>query len=131
MHNMGKTIAELHVMLKLHEKGIFTIELYAFPNKTWVYDTGCRTHIYNTSQGLRGRKRLKHGALSLYVGNGMRGAVEAIGSFDLVLPGLRGRKRLKHGALSLYVGNGMRGAVEAIRSFDLVLPGGLIIVLDN
>ncbi|GJS15307.1 zinc finger, CCHC-type containing protein [Tanacetum coccineum] len=21
--------------------GIFTIELYAFPNKTWVYDTGC------------------------------------------------------------------------------------------
>nr|GEZ75225.1 hypothetical protein [Tanacetum cinerariifolium] len=25
--------------------GIFTIELYAFPNKTWAYDTGCGTHI--------------------------------------------------------------------------------------
>ncbi|GKF14258.1 retrotransposon protein, putative, ty1-copia subclass, partial [Tanacetum coccineum] len=36
--------------------------------------------------GLRGSKKLKHGALSLYVGNGMRAAVEAIGSFDLVLP---------------------------------------------
>nr|GEW84799.1 hypothetical protein [Tanacetum cinerariifolium] len=153
MHSMGKTIAELHAMLKLHEKGamgkdmgknklayahkpkiplspkrdnmakdsvchhckevghwkrnclsyqaklkkrknvsmastscIFTIELYAFPNKTWVYDTGCGTHIFNTLQGLRESRTLKHGALSLYMGNGMRAAVKAIGSFDLILP---------------------------------------------
>ncbi|GJZ56487.1 zinc finger, CCHC-type containing protein, partial [Tanacetum coccineum] len=141
MHSMGKTLAELHDMLKLHEKGIlkkaetpvvlairkgkiqidkkkppkippppkrdnpekdsicyhckevghwrrncpsyhaelkkrknasmastsgiFTIELYVFPNNTWVYDTGCGTHICNTSQGLRGSRKLKHGALSL------------------------------------------------------------------
>nr|GEY60054.1 retrotransposon protein, putative, Ty1-copia subclass [Tanacetum cinerariifolium] len=38
--------------------GIFTIELYAFLNKTWVYDMGCGTHI----------------------------SIEAIGSFDLILP---------------------------------------------
>ncbi|GKA15609.1 retrotransposon protein, putative, ty1-copia subclass [Tanacetum coccineum] len=125
MHSMGKTIAELHAMLKLHEKGIlkktetpavlaireaelkkrknagmastlgiFTIELYAFPNKTWVYDTGCGTHICNTLQGLRRSKKLKHRALSL-----------------------------KH--------RRMRTAVEAIGSFDLILPSGLIIVLDN
>nr|GEV66740.1 hypothetical protein [Tanacetum cinerariifolium] len=152
MYSIGKTIAELHAMLKLHEKGakgkdkgktklayapkpkippppkrnnlekdyvchhchevghwrrncpsyhvelkkrknvsiagtlgLFTIELYAFPNKTWVYDTGYGTHIYNTSQGLRGSRKLKHGALSLYVGNGMHVAIKAIGSFDLVL----------------------------------------------
>ncbi|GJW04263.1 retrotransposon protein, putative, ty1-copia subclass [Tanacetum coccineum] len=66
--------------------GIFTIELYAFPNKTWVYDTGCGTDIYNTLQYLRRSKKLKHGALSLYMGNGMRAAVEAIGNFDLILP---------------------------------------------
>ncbi|GJV74691.1 retrotransposon protein, putative, ty1-copia subclass [Tanacetum coccineum] len=66
--------------------GIFTIELYAFPNKTWVYDTGCGTHICNTLQGLRRSKKLKHRGLSLYMGNGMRAAVEAIGSFDLILP---------------------------------------------
>ncbi|GJR96511.1 zinc finger, CCHC-type containing protein [Tanacetum coccineum] len=162
MHSMRKTIAELHAMLKLHEKGakgkdkgknklsyapkpkispppksdnpakdfichhfkevghwrrncpsyqaelkksknaslastsgIFTIKLYAFPNKTCVYDTGYGTHIYNTLQGLRGKKKLKHGALSLYMGNRMR------------------------------------VAFEAIRSFDLILPSGLIIVLDN
>ncbi|GKC18632.1 retrotransposon protein, putative, ty1-copia subclass [Tanacetum coccineum] len=66
--------------------GIFTIELYAFPNKTWVYDTGYGTHICNTLHGLRRSKKLKHGALSLYIGNGMRAAVEAIGSFNLILP---------------------------------------------
>ncbi|GJV63237.1 retrotransposon protein, putative, ty1-copia subclass [Tanacetum coccineum] len=65
--------------------GIFTIELYTFPNKSWVYDTGCGTHICNTTQGLRGSK-LKPGALSLYVGNGQRATVEAIGSFHLCLP---------------------------------------------
>ncbi|GKE63338.1 hypothetical protein Tco_1513705, partial [Tanacetum coccineum] len=26
--------------------GIFTRELYVFPNNTWVYDTGCGTHIF-------------------------------------------------------------------------------------
>ncbi|GKA81001.1 zinc finger, CCHC-type containing protein [Tanacetum coccineum] len=66
--------------------GIFTIVLYAFPNKTWVYDTGCGTHIYNTSHGLRESRKLKHGALILYVVNGMRATVETIGSFDLILP---------------------------------------------
>ncbi|GJT00159.1 retrotransposon protein, putative, ty1-copia subclass [Tanacetum coccineum] len=51
-----------------------------------VYDTGCGTHIYNTKQGLRGARKLKQGALYLYVGNGIRAQVEAIGSYDLVLP---------------------------------------------
>ncbi|GJQ95696.1 retrotransposon protein, putative, ty1-copia subclass [Tanacetum coccineum] len=31
--------------------GIFTIELFAFPNKSWVYDTGCGTNICITKQG--------------------------------------------------------------------------------
>ncbi|GKB82591.1 retrotransposon protein, putative, ty1-copia subclass [Tanacetum coccineum] len=39
-----------------------------------------------STSGLRESRKLKHGALSLYVGNGMRAAVEAIGSFDLILP---------------------------------------------
>nr|GEW99795.1 hypothetical protein [Tanacetum cinerariifolium] len=133
MHSMGKTINELHAMLKLYEQnlpknnapelhairagmvqkgnnkhkkpqpqlaasaellknrklsqgasssGIFTIELYTFPNKSWVYDTGCGTHIYNTTQGLRGSSKLKPDALSLYMGNGQRIAVEAI---DLII----------------------------------------------
>ncbi|GJZ49399.1 hypothetical protein Tco_0603589 [Tanacetum coccineum] len=35
--------------------------------------------------GLRGSRKLKHRALSLYMGNGMRATVKAIKSFDLVL----------------------------------------------
>ncbi|GJS90470.1 zinc finger, CCHC-type containing protein [Tanacetum coccineum] len=94
-HEVGhwrRNFPSYHVELKKRKNasiastsGIFTIELYAFPNKTWVYDTGCGTHIYNTLQGLRGSKKLKHGALILYVGNGMRATIKAIGSFDLVL----------------------------------------------
>ncbi|GKC94509.1 retrotransposon protein, putative, ty1-copia subclass [Tanacetum coccineum] len=37
-------------------------------------------------QGLRGARKLEQGALYLYVGNGVRAQVEAIESFDLVLP---------------------------------------------
>ncbi|GKE52283.1 retrotransposon protein, putative, ty1-copia subclass [Tanacetum coccineum] len=56
--------------------GIFTIELFSFPNNnSWV-----------TKQGFRIERKLKQGALYLYVGNGVRAQVEAIGSFDLVLP---------------------------------------------
>ncbi|GJW08670.1 retrotransposon protein, putative, ty1-copia subclass [Tanacetum coccineum] len=47
--------------------GIFTIELYSFPNKSWVYETGCGTRICNTTQGLRGSKKLKPGALNIGV----------------------------------------------------------------
>ncbi|GJY93363.1 zinc finger, CCHC-type containing protein [Tanacetum coccineum] len=147
MYGMGKTIPELHAMLKLAEKGIpkktpavlairqgqiqkpksqargkgkqrgkgksklaydpkhkipppakkehpakdtkciFTIELFSFPkSNTWIYDTGCGTHICNTIQGLRGYRKLNKGALDLYVGNGHSAAVEAIGSFELILP---------------------------------------------
>ncbi|GJV07069.1 retrotransposon protein, putative, ty1-copia subclass [Tanacetum coccineum] len=41
---------------------------------------------HHCKEGLKGSKKLKHGALSLYIGNGMRAAVEAIRSFDLILP---------------------------------------------
>ncbi|GJZ64603.1 zinc finger, CCHC-type containing protein [Tanacetum coccineum] len=118
MYSLGKTVNELHDMLKLHEQtltlpknnapalhairaskvqkaellkkkknaasgaggsGIFNIELNTFLNRSWIYDTGCGTHICNTTQGLRASRKLKPGALSLYVGNGQREAVEAIG----------------------------------------------------
>ncbi|GJT57639.1 retrotransposon protein, putative, ty1-copia subclass [Tanacetum coccineum] len=63
--------------------GIFTIELNTFLNRSWIYDTGCGTYICNTTQGLRESRKLKPGALSLYVGNGQREAVESIGLFYL------------------------------------------------
>nr|GEV17857.1 retrotransposon protein, putative, Ty1-copia subclass [Tanacetum cinerariifolium] len=61
---------------------IFVIELNTILNRSWIYDTGCGTHIFNTTQGLRTSRKLKLGALSLYVGNGQREAVEAIGEVE-------------------------------------------------
>ncbi|GJX79499.1 zinc finger, CCHC-type containing protein [Tanacetum coccineum] len=66
--------------------GIFTIELYTFLNRSWIYDNVCGTHICNPTQGLRASRKLKPGALSLYVGNGQREAVEAIGVFLFMSP---------------------------------------------
>ncbi|GJW32112.1 hypothetical protein Tco_0052144 [Tanacetum coccineum] len=85
-------LAELMKKKKLSQgastSGIFTIELYSFPSTSWIYDTGCGTHICITTQGLRGSRKLKPGALSLYVGDGHRAGVEAIGEFHLCLPSL-------------------------------------------
>nr|GEU60392.1 ribonuclease H-like domain-containing protein [Tanacetum cinerariifolium] len=64
--------------------GIFTIELFTFPGKSWVYDTGCGTHICNTTQGFWRSRKLKPGALSLYMGNGQHAATKATGSYDLI-----------------------------------------------
>ncbi|GJV92601.1 hypothetical protein Tco_1540414 [Tanacetum coccineum] len=64
MHNMGKTIGEIHAMLIEKRRKL------ALP----------------VLQGFRIERKLKQGALYLYVGNGVRAQVEAIGSFDLVLP---------------------------------------------
>nr|GFD38512.1 hypothetical protein [Tanacetum cinerariifolium] len=66
--------------------GIFVIELNTILNRSWIYNSGCGTHICSTTHGLRASRKLKPGALSLYVGNGQREAVEAIGVFYLCLP---------------------------------------------
>nr|GEX20244.1 zinc finger, CCHC-type [Tanacetum cinerariifolium] len=88
--NCPQYLAELLKNKKLSQgasgSDIFTIELYSFPNKSWVYDTGCGSHICNTTQDIRGSRKLKPGTLSLYVGNGQRAAIEAIGSYHLSLP---------------------------------------------
>ncbi|GKE75193.1 retrotransposon protein, putative, ty1-copia subclass [Tanacetum coccineum] len=57
MHSMGKTVNELHAILKLHEQTL-TKKDHAL-------------HAIRAGKGLRGSKRLKPGALSLYMGNGI------------------------------------------------------------
>ncbi|GJX95399.1 zinc finger, CCHC-type containing protein [Tanacetum coccineum] len=46
----------------------------------------CKVKYFNGSQGLRGSRKLKPGALSLYVGDGHRAGVKSIGEFHLCLP---------------------------------------------
>nr|GFC27663.1 zinc finger, CCHC-type [Tanacetum cinerariifolium] len=111
-------LAELMKKKKLSQgastSGIFTVELYSFPSKSWIYDTGCGTHICITTQGLRGSKKLKPGALSLYVGDGHHTAVEAIGTYHLELPsGLVIVLNNCHYAPSI-----TRGVISVLRLFD-------------
>nr|GEX19720.1 hypothetical protein [Tanacetum cinerariifolium] len=73
MQSMEKTISEIHSLLIEIEKSIKR-------NKQPIVGAS------STPQGLRGAKKLKHGSFYLYVGNGVRVEVEAIGSFELVLP---------------------------------------------
>nr|GFA27558.1 retrotransposon protein, putative, Ty1-copia subclass [Tanacetum cinerariifolium] len=47
---------------------------------------GKSTSRRSIDKGFRGARKVKRGSLYLYVGNGMRAEVEAIGSFDLHLP---------------------------------------------
>ncbi|GJY99250.1 retrotransposon protein, putative, ty1-copia subclass [Tanacetum coccineum] len=72
MHSMGKTMTELHAMLKLHEQTL--------PPKEVAHA------LHAIRAGLRGSRKLKPGALSQHVGDGHRAAVEAIREFHLCLP---------------------------------------------
>ncbi|GJY77959.1 zinc finger, CCHC-type containing protein [Tanacetum coccineum] len=85
MHGMGKTVTELHAMLKLHEQTLpkkeVTPALHAIrAGKNKKLSQGAST------SGLRGSRKLKPGALSLSVSDGHRVTVEAIGTYHLCLP---------------------------------------------
>ncbi|GJV57573.1 retrotransposon protein, putative, ty1-copia subclass, partial [Tanacetum coccineum] len=73
MHSMGKTINELHAMLKLHEQ-------------TLPKNNSPALYAIRAGKGLRASRKLKPGALSLCMGNGQRAEVKANGSYHLSLP---------------------------------------------
>nr|GEX71380.1 zinc finger, CCHC-type [Tanacetum cinerariifolium] len=129
MHSMGKTLAKLHAMLKLHEKGI--------PKKaeTPVVLAIREGKIHKDKkkpQGAKGKTKGKNSLLMLPRPRSHHRLREIIRQRTLSATTIMRRSRkLKHGALNMYMGNGMLVAVEAIESFDLILPSGLIIVLDN
>nr|GEV97988.1 hypothetical protein [Tanacetum cinerariifolium] len=131
MYSMGKTIAELHAMLKLHDKGA--------KGKDKGKDKGKNKLAYALKPKIPPspkRENLAKDSVCHHckeVGHWRRNCpyYQAELKKRKNASGLRESKKLKHGALSLYMGNGMRAAIEAIGSFDLILPSGLIIVLYN
>nr|GEW92961.1 hypothetical protein [Tanacetum cinerariifolium] len=143
IHGMGKTVNELHAMLKLHEESL--------PKK----DDNPALHAIRAGRVQKKQKNKSHKAGKGSHGKGkgkMRNASnnasfafkpktppptkkdnpakDAI-CHQCALQGLRGSKKLKPGALSLYVGDGHRAAVEAIGTYHLELLSGLVIVLNN
>ncbi|GJU24256.1 retrotransposon protein, putative, ty1-copia subclass [Tanacetum coccineum] len=157
MHSMGKTLAELHAMLKFHEKGI--LRKAETPTMLAIREGWIQKDKKKKPQGEKGKGKgknnlaynpkpknpvppkrehpekdsichhCKENSMLFLIRLGcMIRVVELICNTS---QGLRERRKLKHEALSLYMGNGMRAAVKAIRSLDLIRPSGLIIVLDN
>ncbi|GJR78156.1 hypothetical protein Tco_0148941 [Tanacetum coccineum] len=129
---MGKTIAELHAMLKLHANGI--------PNKA---ETPTVLTIVRgikkdkeKPQGVKGKDKRKtklayspkvkiifrQRTLSATTIKSLGYMIRAVEFISVIRQGLRENKKLKHKALSLCVGNGMLATIKAIGSFDFVLP---------
>ncbi|GJV06387.1 retrotransposon protein, putative, ty1-copia subclass [Tanacetum coccineum] len=132
MHSMGKTLAELHAMLKLHEKGI--PKKAKTPTMLAIRE-GRIQKDKKKPQGAKGKdkgkNKLAYAPKPKIPSPPKRDNPAKDSIYHHYKEGLRESMKLKHGALSLYMGNGMRATIEAIRSFGLILPSSLIIILDN
>ncbi|GJT52781.1 retrovirus-related pol polyprotein from transposon TNT 1-94 [Tanacetum coccineum] len=129
MHNMGKTIGELHALLIEYEKGL---PKKAATPQVMAIQGGRIQKANKKSQNAKGKGKGKgNGKDKSYIPkpkNPKPNAKEHPAKNDAChhcKEGLRGARKLKQGELYLYVGNGVRVQVEAIGSFDLVLPNGL------
>ncbi|GJS80437.1 putative reverse transcriptase domain-containing protein [Tanacetum coccineum] len=136
MHNMGKTIGELHALLIEYEKGL---PKKAATPQVMAIQGGRIQKANKKSLNAKGKGKGKGKGKDkpVYIPkpkNSKPSAKEHPTKNDAChhyKEGLRGERKLKQGALYLYVGNGVRAQVEAIGSFDLVLPNGLVICLEN
>ncbi|GJS80343.1 retrotransposon protein, putative, ty1-copia subclass [Tanacetum coccineum] len=126
MHGIGKTVNELHDMLKLHEQ---TLPKKDAPTLHAIRAGKVQKKIYKNKKlqlAARGNNHRKGTELSL-ISSRVAEEQEAISrSYHF-----RGSRKLKPEALSLYVGEGHRAAVEAIGSYHLCLPSRLVLVLHN
>ncbi|GJY09080.1 retrotransposon protein, putative, ty1-copia subclass [Tanacetum coccineum] len=137
MHNMGKTVNELHAMLKLHEQNLTKKDpaLHVIRAGKVQKKNNKQKKLQLPARGQnqgKGKNKLAYGPkpkIPLH----QRGKILLRTQFviNAVIQGLRGSRKLKPGALSLYVGNGQRVAIKAIGSYHLCLPSGLVIVLNN
>ncbi|GJT58563.1 retrotransposon protein, putative, ty1-copia subclass [Tanacetum coccineum] len=134
MHNMGKTIGEIHAMLIEYEKGL---PKKAETPQVMMIKSGKIQKANKKSLNAKGKTKDDACHHCKEVGHWKRNSLCYLAELQKkreassALPGFRIERKLKQGALYLYVGNGVRAQVEAIGSFDLVLPNGLVICLDN
>ncbi|GJZ03221.1 retrotransposon protein, putative, ty1-copia subclass [Tanacetum coccineum] len=161
MHNMGKTMTELHAILKLHEQTLPPKEaapaLHAI--RAGRIQKNQKRKSHKTTKGNQGKDKAKMGYAPVPApfftpkpknpptpkkDNPTKDAIcyqcGEVGHWrrnsPVYLAKLMKNKKLSQGAstsgaLSLYVGDGHRAAVEAIREFHLCLPSGLVLILHN
>ncbi|GJT95598.1 retrotransposon protein, putative, ty1-copia subclass [Tanacetum coccineum] len=83
-HELLQTVREFHECKQEEGKSVSS---YVLKMKSNIDNLECFGHSMSLNlAGLRGSRKLKPGALNLYMCNGHRAAVEAIGNFHLSLP---------------------------------------------
>ncbi|GJV31300.1 retrotransposon protein, putative, ty1-copia subclass [Tanacetum coccineum] len=132
MHSMGKTVTELHAMLKLHEQTLppkeVTPALHAI--KAGRIQKNQKKKSHKAAKGNQGKGKAKMGNAHVpapsYAPKPKNPStpkkdnpVKDVICHQCGEVGLGGSKKLKPGALSLYVGDGHLAAVEAIGEFHL------------
>ncbi|GJW85248.1 retrotransposon protein, putative, ty1-copia subclass [Tanacetum coccineum] len=130
MHDMGKTVNELHAMLKLHKQ---TLPKRDAPS----------LHAIRAGKVKKKKNKYKKPQLAARGNNKGKGKSKLAYAPNPNIPpppkkedtakdsGFRRSRKLKLGALTLYMGNGQHATVKAIRSYDLCFPSGLVLVLHN
>ncbi|GJR87438.1 retrotransposon protein, putative, ty1-copia subclass [Tanacetum coccineum] len=134
MHNMGKTVTELHAMLKLHEQTFPPKD--AAPALHAIKQEGSgktkRRNRIRLLRGIKGKAKQRWGMhlclLHFLLPNPRilqhpRRIIQQRTRFATNV--VKESRKLKPGALSLYVGDCHRATVEAIREFHLCHPSGL------
>nr|GEW69123.1 retrotransposon protein, putative, Ty1-copia subclass [Tanacetum cinerariifolium] len=141
MHSIGKTVNELHAMLKLHEQTLPKNNAHALNAiQAGKVQKGNKHKKSQSQMAAMGHNHEKGKNKQAYAPkpkippppkkeNPTKDLI--CHKCELVVQGLRASRKLKPRALSLYVGNGQRKSVEAIGASYLCLPSGLEIVLNN
>nr|GEU38358.1 copia protein [Tanacetum cinerariifolium] len=140
MHSMGKTVNELHAMLKLHEQTLPKNNAHALHAiRAGKVQKGNKQHkklqpqmaARGQNQG-KGKNKLAYAPKPKIPPPPKRKDLakdsichEKSYLKELAIQGLKASRKLKSRALSLYMDNGQREAVEAIGIFYLCLPSGL------
>ncbi|GKE15398.1 retrotransposon protein, putative, ty1-copia subclass [Tanacetum coccineum] len=131
MHNIGKTIGELHAMLIEYANGLPKKAETPQGKDKQVYIPKLKNPKPSAKEHPTKVDTCHH---CKEVGHWKRNCLVYLAELlkkrsKLALPvlqGFREVRKLKQGAFYLYVGNGVRAQAEAIGSFDLVLPNGLM-----
>ena len=72
--------------VQISGSGIYVIEVNLSISTSWVFDTGCASHICINVQGLQRSRTLAKGEVDLRVGNGAKVAALAVGTYYLSMP---------------------------------------------
>nr|GEW48079.1 hypothetical protein [Tanacetum cinerariifolium] len=136
MHDIGKTIPELHAILKLAKKSIPKKALDVLAIRQGKIQKPTSQAQGKGKQRVKGKSKLAYDPKHKIPPSAKKSIMLRTLSVTTVTrldtgrgTGLRGYRKLNKGALNLYVGNGNTTTIEAIGSYELILPSGMILVL--